>query len=195
MAAFKSFACDCEGPSSDIERYWRSADQIFIGEVIESTSDKLYTASGLNFTFHTIRVVEPLKGHFHPKFRLRTFENAGSCDFYFETGNKYLIYAKESYPILSSQICGRTSPIEEVDKSEIEELRRLAKYYGEEKRPTVIVEKTEAEEELEVARARIEELNNTKKWLFGTSLALVLLLLLSIFTGLRRKKDEVQQSS
>ncbi|SFU70826.1 hypothetical protein SAMN04487941_2116 [Pontibacter akesuensis] len=197
LVSLKSFACDCELPSSDIEEHWKRADQIFIGEVIESTSDKLYTASGLNFTYQTIRVAESLKGHFHPKFRLRTFEipSPGSCELYFEVGKKYLIYANESYPILSAHLCSRTSSLEEVEESEIEALRRLTKYYGEEKRPTVVIEKTEAEQELEIARARIEELNNTKKWLFGTSLALVLLLLLSVFTGLRRKKDEVQHGT
>jgi hypothetical protein len=197
VVSFKSLGCDCILPSSNIDEHWKRADQIFIGEVTESTSDKLYTASGLNFTYQTIKITESLKGHFHPKYRLRTFEipSSGSCEFYFEVGKKYLIYAKESYPILSAHLCSRTSPIEEVEESEIEELRRLTKYYGEEKRPTAIIEKTETEKELEAARAKIKELNNTKKWLIGTTLALVLLLLLSVFTGLNRKKDEVQHGT
>ncbi|WP_162426136.1 hypothetical protein [Pontibacter pudoricolor] len=204
LFASKSFACQCIGPSANIEENWKGSYQVFVGEVLESSSDKLYLASGLNYTYYTIQVIESLKGNYHPKYRLRTFERIshGSCDYTFEVGKKYLIYAYSDNGNLSTNICSRTAPIEEVNKNEIEELRRLTKDYGEEKGAALIIEKSVAERELGVAQVKIkelnnatEELNNTKNWLLGIALALALLLVLSVFTSLRRKKDKVQHGS
>lgn len=197
MVSLRAFACDCEEPSFNIDLYWKNSDQIFIGEVVETFSNQLYTKYGLTFSFYTIQVVEPLKGDFHPKFRMRTFQkvSGGSCEFPFMPGKKYLIYADYSGHILEASACSRTAPLVEVDKSEIEEIKRLTKYYGDDKRPTVVVEKTEAEEKLEAANRKIEELISTKNWLFGTSTALAILLSFSVFTIIRRKKDVVQQGS
>ena len=197
MVSLRAFACDCEVPSSDIDLYWKNSDQIFIGEVVETSSNQLYTKYGLTFTFYTIQVVEPLKGDFHPKFEMRTFQkvSGGSCEFSFMAGKKYLIYADYSGHILEASMCSRTAPLEEVDRSEIEEIKRLTKYYGEDKRPTVFVENTDAEQKLEAANRRIEELSSINNWLFGTSTVLVILLGFSVFTIIRRKKDAVQQGS
>lgn len=204
LFASKSFACQCIGPSANIEENWKRAYQVFVGEVQEASSDKLYLASGLNYTYYTIQVIEPLKGNYHPKYRLRTFERVshGSCDYTFEVGKKYLIYAYSDNGKLSTNICSRTAPLEQVNENEIVELRRLAKDYGDGKSSTVIVEQSVAERELEVAQAKIndlnnatEELSNTKNWLLGIALALALLLVLSVFTGLRRKKDKVQHGT
>lgn len=204
LFASKSFACQCIGPSANIEENWKGAYQVFVGEVLESSSDKLYLASGLNYTYYTIQVIEPLKGNYHPKYRLRTFERIshGSCDYTFEVGKKYLIYAYSDNGKLSTNICSRTAPLKEVNENELKELRRLAKDYGEGKGATVIIEKSVAERELGVAKAKIKELNNatkelsnTKNWLLGISLALALLLILSVFTSQRRKKDKVQHGS
>jgi hypothetical protein len=204
LFASKTYACQCIGPSANIEENWKGAYQVFVGEVLELSSDKLYLASGLNYTYYTIQVIEPLKGNYHPKYRLRTFERIshGSCDYTFEVGKKYLIYAYSDNGKLSTYICSRTAPIEEVSKNELEELKRLAKDYGKEMGATLIIEKSVAERELGVAKAKIDELNNateelsnTKNWLLGISLALALLLILSVFTGIRRKKDKVQHGS
>lgn len=189
---------------ANIEENWKGAYQVFVGEVMESSSDELYLASGLNYTYYTVQVVEHLKGNYHPKHRLRTFERIshGSCDYTFEVGKKYLIYAYNDNGKLSTNICSRTAPLEEVSENEIKELRRLAKDYGEETGATLIIEKSVAERELGVAKEKINELNNereelsnTKNWLLGISLVLALLLILSVFTSLKRKKDKVQHGS
>lgn len=203
LFASKSYACDCALPSNNIEENRKGAYQVFVGEVLESSSDKLYLASGLNYTYYTIKVIEPLKGNYHPKYKLRTFEKIshGSCDYTFEVGKKYLIYANYDNGKLSAHICSRTAPLEEVNDNEIEELKRLSNVYGLEN-PVVNPTVSMAERELEVAKAKLNELNNateelsnTKNWLLGIALALALLLVLSVFTGLRRKKDKVQHSS
>ncbi|QNF33723.1 hypothetical protein HUW51_13700 [Adhaeribacter swui] len=58
--------------------------------------------------------------------------------------------------------------MEEVNLSEIEELRRLTKDYGAEKRATLIIEKSVAERDLGVAKAKINELNNAIEELSNT---------------------------
>jgi hypothetical protein len=183
-----SFACDCVRPSSDIELYWKHADEIFIGEVEEVTSNELYTKSGLNFTYYTVQIVESLKGHFVSKFRMRTFEKVGggSCEYPFEMGKKYLIYADYSGHILKASICSRTAPLEEVDKSEIDTLKKLTEYYGKEYGYRIVAEKSETELELELAKREIQELNSTKNWLIGLLCALALFFVLSIFMIIRR---------
>jgi hypothetical protein len=188
----RAFGCDCEIPSSDIEMYWKNSDQIFIGEVVETSSNKLYTKYGLTFTIYTIQIVEPLKGEFHPKFRMRTFQKVGggSCEYPFKVGKKYLIYADYSGHILEASTCSRTAPLEEVNRSEVVEIKRLTRYYGEDKGPTVFVEKTEVEQKLEKANKKIEELSNTKILLLGTSTILAVLLGFSVFTIIRRKKTQ-----
>ncbi len=199
LITYESRACDCPFPSSDLEENWGYAEQIFIGQVLKSSSDELYSAGGVNFAYYTVQILESIKGNFHPKYRLRTFvvKSRGSCDYVFEEGKKYLIYADETdHIILQADICSRTAPLDEVEETEIEVLRQISiRHYGEGRRPYVVVEKSETEQDLELARSQIKNLSNKNKWLLRVSIALALLLLLSVLLTLRRKKDKVQHGS
>ena len=96
---------------------------------IDST---LYGNNGSKIYSYTIQVLKSYKQEFHPISGLRTIlsQDEAKCDFMFQIGKTYLIYAKTENNTLACSICSRTNLFENVAKNEIETLEKLYKKYN-----------------------------------------------------------------
>jgi hypothetical protein len=142
-------ACSC-GDKPSILEGWYHANQVFIGKVIEANYTKVaYSYNGFIYISFTIEIEEMIKGELIKKYRYYTFDEAGnefevydstsyylnrtffyqeggSCDFKFQKGKRYLIYAYEmNFSFLRVSKCSRTAEVTEELIPEIEMLRLL----------------------------------------------------------------------
>ncbi|MEJ8803100.1 hypothetical protein, partial [Pontibacter sp. H249] len=128
VAIQQAIACTCTSPPT-VKKNWEWSNQVFLGQV-ESVS-QFYTSYGTPVTASTIRILESFKSKHQEGTAMRTFISygSGSCDFDFENGQKYLIYADENPDdsFLRSSYCLRTSLLSNVSENELEELRELNK--------------------------------------------------------------------
>jgi hypothetical protein len=122
-----AFGCSCPtiGATSeqlkgarlkDVER----AVAVFSGEVIELEEnkvkfkvDKIWKGDSVDEITMTIQ-----QGKYNGK-SVRT-----SCDYHFELGEKYLVYAYQINDELNTGACSRTTPLKQVERVE-EEMKRL----------------------------------------------------------------------
>ncbi|WJS95942.1 hypothetical protein NYQ10_05670 [Flavobacterium johnsoniae] len=127
LISSKAYCCDCsEKPS--IAKNWEEANQVFIGKVIKVDS-LLYSEYGQKMYSYTIRISKTYKDEIFKENYFRTIlgVSMGSCDYYFEQGKEYLIYAKRDYNALGCSICSRTDFLQNVGKKELEALDDLYK--------------------------------------------------------------------
>lgn len=127
--SLKSFSCSCAGVP-DITKNWESANEIFTGEIIK-VDTLLYGNNGAKIYSYTCRILKSYKSEIYPKRELRTIlsQSSASCDFMFQLGKIYLIYAKAESQTLACSICSRTNILENVEKEELQTLERLYKEY------------------------------------------------------------------
>ncbi|QOG02958.1 hypothetical protein [Flavobacterium sp. MDT1-60] len=121
------YCCSCaEKPS--ISKNWESAGQVFIGKVIKVDS-LLYGNYGEKVYSFTIRIKKSYKGFFYPGRDYRTilYIDTASCDFIFDVGQEYLIYAKEDSKVLNCSLCSRTNLLENISEEELNTLVDLQK--------------------------------------------------------------------
>jgi hypothetical protein len=127
--SLKSYSCSCAG-IPPINKNWESADEIFIGEIIKVDS-LLYGNNGAKIYSFTCKVLKSYKSEIYTEREFRTVlgQSSASCDFMFQLGKVYLIYAKEESQTLACSICSRTNLLENVKKEELETLEKLYKKY------------------------------------------------------------------
>ena len=97
VAATVCFACDCNTLSPPDS--FKAADLVFVGNVI--SSDK--SASEVNTTF---RVEQVLKGTNNGQVVITG--HMSNCDYSFQTGNAYIVYARQSDGKFLASICMST---------------------------------------------------------------------------------------
>ncbi len=102
-AATVCFACDCETLSPP--ESFKAADLVFVGNVVASDP-----AAQVNTTFRntTLRVEQVLKGTANDQVVITGMSN---CDFPFQTGHSYIVYARQSDGKFFAGICMSTKAI------------------------------------------------------------------------------------
>jgi hypothetical protein len=180
----KIYACDCaEKPS--VTHNFSKANQVFIGKIIKMDSLN-YDKYGQTIGLYTLEIIVNFKGEEYNfnkrKFRTIASEGRGSCDYHFQVGKTYLIYAKDSDGMLSSSICSRTEALDKVEESELEELKQLQSGVNKASNGTTIVTfKGKHEDEKDLIRNALEEKLKRKNILiYILSASCVLLLLFGI---------------
>ncbi|WP_309608551.1 hypothetical protein [Flavobacterium sp.] len=125
----KSYSCSCTAKPS-VKMNWESANEIFNGKIV-SVDSLLYGNNGAKIYSYTVKILKSFKIGFYKNREFRTIltQDGSSCDFMFEIGKEYLIYAKEDNQTLSSSICSRTSLFKNVEKEESETLEKLYESY------------------------------------------------------------------
>jgi hypothetical protein len=129
FCGFKSYSCDCaELPT--VAKNWESASEVFTGEIIK-VDTLLYGNNGAKIYSYTCRILKSYKSEIHHGRELRTIlsQSSASCDFMFQIGKTYLIYAKAESQTLASSICSRTNIVENVEKEELQTLEKLYQKY------------------------------------------------------------------
>lgn len=127
--SLKTYSCSCD-VIPPINKNWESADEIFTGEIIKVDS-LLYGNNGAKIYAFTCKVLKSYKSEIYPGREFRTVlgQSSASCDFIFQVGKVYLIYAKEESQTLACSICSRTNLLEKVEKEELETLKKLYEEY------------------------------------------------------------------
>ena len=125
FTGFQSYSCDCVGQPS-IKKNWDGADEIFTGEITK-VDTLLYGNNGAKIYSYTFRILKSYKSGIYSGRELGTIlsQSYASCDFMFQLGKTYLIYAKAESQTLSCSICSRTNMLENVEKEELETLEKL----------------------------------------------------------------------
>jgi hypothetical protein len=129
FCGFKSYSCDCaELPT--VAKNWESASEVFTGEIIK-VDTLLYGNNGAKIYSYTCRILKSYKSEIDHGRELRTIlsQSSASCDFMFQIGKTYLIYAKAESQTLASSICSRTNIVENVEKEELQTLEKLYQKY------------------------------------------------------------------
>ncbi|PAM93194.1 hypothetical protein B4N84_19655 [Flavobacterium sp. IR1] len=131
--SLKSYSCSCAGVP-DIIKNWESANEIFTAEIIKVDS-LLYGNNGAKIYSYTIKIIKSYKSEIYPGRELRTIlsQSSASCDFMFQLGKIYLIYAKAESQTLACSICSRTNLLENVEKEELKILEKLYQKYTSDK--------------------------------------------------------------
>lgn len=131
--SLKSYSCSCAGVP-DITKNWESANEIFTAEIIKVDS-LLYGNNGAKIYSYTIKIIKSYKSEIYPGRELRTIlsQSSASCDFMFQLGKIYLIYAKAESQTLACSICSRTNLLENVEKEELKILEKLYQKYTSDK--------------------------------------------------------------
>lgn|GEM_PF-3573240 len=131
--SIKSYSCSCAGVPA-ITKSWESANEIFTGEIIK-VDTLLYGNNGAKIYSYTCRILNSYKSEVYPGRELRTIlsQSSASCDFMFQLGKTYLIYAKAETQTLASSICSRTNILENVGKEELQTLEKLYQEYTSDK--------------------------------------------------------------
>lgn len=126
----EGYSCSC-APRASVEYNWENANEVFTGKIIKIDSS-LYGTNGSKIYSYTVRILESFKEDFHKNRELRTFlsQDEASCDFMFQVGKEYLIYAKRESHSLVTSICSRTNLVKNVESAEIEALKKLYQIYA-----------------------------------------------------------------
>lgn len=127
--SLKSYSCSCAGVPA-INKNWDSANEIFIGEITK-VDTLLYGNNGEKIYSYTCRILKSFKSEIYPTREFRTIlsQSSASCDFMFQIGKTYLIYAKEESQTLACSICSRTKILKNVEKEELQTLEELYQEY------------------------------------------------------------------
>jgi hypothetical protein len=209
-----AFGCNCDDKPT-IKEAWKYSRQIFIGRVIESNlSNEIYGNFGEYLCFFTIEIEELFKGELYKKkpeyiydetgrstvdwdtigyYNKRTFlyRGSSSCDYWFEKGKRYLIYAYENDNFLRASICSRTIEIKETSLTEIEELRELKKEETKIKDKNSIPEiRGGKNDELNLFKEQLKKKEKENQILKYCIISLISMLLLWKLIRFVRKKNE-----
>lgn len=188
LISFNAYCCDCsEKPS--IQENWKSADQVFVGKVLKVDSS-LYSEYGQKMYAFTIRMSRSYKGEIFQGNNLKTIlaVSAGSCDYYFDIGKEYLIYAKRDYNALGCSICSRTDLLHNVKVIELEELEELYKESKNNNKIQIIKFQNDIEYQTALVKNSFEVEINRKKIIIYVLSALCFLLVALLFVIIRKKK-------
>jgi|SRR5687768_527581 len=107
-----AFACSCAG--LDAKTTFKLSTEVFVGEVVETTSKEV-----------TFRVVRRFKGGSSPVVRVLTCADMCAYTCGPPLGSRHIIYAQSSDGRLRTSICTRSSP-ELAPHSDLRILRRRA---------------------------------------------------------------------
>ncbi|UQD56773.1 hypothetical protein [Flavobacterium sp. K5-23] len=129
FTSLKSYSCDCSG-FPNVSKNWESANEVFTGEIIKVDS-LLYGNNGAKIYSFTVKILKSYKSEIYKGRELRTIlsQSSASCDFMFQLGKVYLIYAKRESQTLACSICSRTNILKNVEKEEIQTLEKLHEQY------------------------------------------------------------------
>ncbi|MEZ7499243.1 hypothetical protein QO200_10895 [Flavobacterium sp. Arc3] len=129
FATQKSYSCSCtERPSVKVN--WEKANEVFIGKIVKIDT-LLYGNHGIKIHSYTVEILKSFKQNFYKdkKFRTILSQDEASCDFMFELGTEYLIYAKTDSQTLACSICSRTNTLKNIESSEMQELEKIFQIY------------------------------------------------------------------
>lgn len=127
--SIKSYSCSCAGVP-EITKNWESANEVFTGEIIK-VDTLLYGNNGAKIYSYICRILTSYKSEIYPDREFRTIlsQSSAGCDFMFQIGKTYLIYAKAESQTLACSICSRSNMLENVKQEELQTLQRLYKEY------------------------------------------------------------------
>lgn len=126
---YEGYSCSCAS-KPPVKTNWERANEVFIGRIIKVDSTHFGNNGAMIYSY-TVRIVKSFKEEFQETRDLRTIisQDSASCNYIFNVGKEYLIYAKSDSNTLASSICSRTNLIEFVEEGEFLELEKLDKEY------------------------------------------------------------------
>lgn len=129
FAVADGYSCSCAG-IPPVKESWEAAGEVFRGKIIRADT-LLYGNYGAQIYSYTVEILKSYKEEFYKGRELRTILSLDSaaCDYMFEVGEEYLIYAGQDSQTLRCSLCSRTKPFEIVKESEIKLLEKLNKEY------------------------------------------------------------------
>ena len=108
-------ACSCAMPPGSqkerAERALSDSDAVFSGEVVRIDRPSGPMHSSGDPETDTFRVLESWKGPGSGTLEVKTPVSDASCDYPFEEGREYLVYASEKRQVLEVDLCGETKPL------------------------------------------------------------------------------------
>lgn len=140
LAAQSASACLCPVPEptekESVKKAKADATAVFMGEVI-SIDPVVLEGTGVSHTLPdgsvefivpqyerwiSFKIIDVWKGDVISGIKMRAIDS--NCDFYFETGKSYLVYAYGK--VLTTTICSRTAPVDAKNtRKEIKILNKL----------------------------------------------------------------------
>lgn len=183
----KSYCCSCATKPS-VKMDWENANEVFIGKIIKVDSMH-FGNNGAKIYSYTVEVVKSFKQEFHETRTLRTIisQDSASCDFMFEVGEDYLIYAKSDSRTLATSLCSRTNIIKFIEESEFQELEKLYKEYASDTNEMREMGDNNSYQ-VELVKKEVEKrLDNQRLIIYGLSGIIVLLLVMVLI--MRKRKD------
>jgi hypothetical protein len=188
--SLKSYCCSCAGVPA-ITKNWENANEIFTGEIIK-VDTLLYGNNGGKIYSYTCRILKSYKSEIYPGRELRTIlsQSSASCDFMFQVGKTYLVYAKAESKTLACSICSRTNILENVEK---EELQTLEKLYQEYKSDTSGVRMIKFENNISyqigLIKNTYQEKLKSKEETINILLSLIIVLIILVVMMLLKRKN------
>jgi hypothetical protein len=125
----KGYSCSCvEKPSVKVN--WERANEVFTGKIVKIDT-LLYGNNGAKIHSYTVVILKSFKQDLYKGRQFRTIlsQDEASCDFMFELGKEYLIYAKTESQTLACSICSRTNILKNIESTEIQKLEKLYQVY------------------------------------------------------------------
>ncbi len=133
-----SFACRCAEPrgslSEQVTAANKNTDVIFTGKVVGKKEVNIESVDSFNYVFE---ISEEIKGNLVKKtVEIGSEFYGGSCDYYFEVGKTYLVYARKSTAPSNdlaenstyvTTLCDRNQEARYVEAEELEVLRKMVK--------------------------------------------------------------------
>jgi len=183
-----AYSCDCDGKPS-VEENWKLADQIFTAKIIKIDSS-LYGAYGGKVYSFTIQIEKVYKDEVYSgrKFRNILAISAGSCDYFFNVGSEYLIYAKSNNYTLSCSFCSRTDLVKNVNSEEFELLDKLKKKSLESNSVTIRKFQNDTEYQIDLVKNSFKEKLKRKNSVIFILSSLSFILLIILVIVMMRKK-------
>jgi len=181
------YCCSCADKPSIIQS-WKLADQIFVGKVIKVDST-IYGAWGEKVYSFTVKIKKSYKGFVYTGRAYRTilYIDTASCDFIFDVGQEYLIYAKGDSKVLNCSLCSRTNLLSGVPNDEFAALNKLQKEdYKNRNEIRIVKFQNNTQYQMDLVKDSFRESLKRKDLviyvLSGTTILLLLILILTIFT-------------
>ena len=186
------YCCECSGKPS-VEKNWELADQIFVGKVVKVDST-LYSEYGLKIYSFTVKIKQSFKEEIYPNQYYRTilYEDTGACDFIFDVGEEYLIYAKGNNKVLNCSLCSRTDLLKNISKDQINKLNQLQKEYDRSLRNVTEAKiykfRNNIEYQIDLVKDSFKEKMRRKDLIIYILSGISFLLLLILILVIRKKK-------
>jgi hypothetical protein len=187
----KVYCCDCaEKPS--ITENWEKATQVFIAKVIKVDST-IYGGYGEKVYSFTVKIKKSYKGFFFPDRDYRTilYSDTASCDFVFDVGQEYLIYAKGDDKVLNCSLCSRTNLLSSAGDDEYAVLDKLkSEDYKNRNKIKIVKFQNNIEYQIDLVKDSFDESLKRKDLIIcilsGTSILLFLVLMWVIIAYKKR---------